>query len=156
MAAYVYNLTPLTGRKRNVDRRIVIQGFDVRRRSLIVFGIALALSLPPSGVLALVFGPVAFVIVPPVVILAAFVLIEGRSRRGLQLALYRSLLDKRRANIQDVFICWRPVPRSSEFVTITAASMPREDPDDRPRGGAVFTSANTRVAATSISSILEK
>lgn len=126
--AYMYNLTSLTGRQRNAGRTVIINGFEFGRRALIVFGIALGASLPFAVLLMGVFGPVTMVLVPALFIVSAFVLVESRTRNGLQVRLYRSILDKKKAKTDEFYICWRPVSESLGEARITASAAPRADP----------------------------
>ncbi len=126
MSPSVYSLTALTGRKKNAGRTLIIQGFEVGRRGLIITGLAIAASLIPTFILYGFAGPYAVVFVPPAFIAAAFYFIESRSRKGLQLRMYETIRDKKRADTTTFFICWRPVDEGLGEHTIVASAAPTQ------------------------------
>lgn len=150
--AYMYNLTSLTGRQRNAGRTVIINGFEFGRRALIVFGTALGASLIPAVVLMTVFGPLAMILVPGSFIAGAFILVESRTKNGLQVRLYQSILDKQKAKTDEFYICWRPVSDSLGQARIVASSAPRADPDGEAEAvfGGPATQARTRASIADI------
>lgn len=129
----VYDLTPLT-RSFN-QRRVVIQGFDVSLRSLVVF----LMGLVPSLVLMAIAWPLVGVY--SVLMFAAgefttFWLIEGRSREGLRLKNYQTIIDARRSNVGKFICCWQPVDVvAGHWHSVLASSVPvirDETVDDSP------------------------
>lgn len=148
--AYMYNLTSLTGRKRNVGRSAIVWGFEVRRRSAMVTAIAVGVSLIPTVILGALFGPLAYIITPAAVVTAAFVLVEGRSRKGLQLRLYQSILNKKKADTSTFYIYWRPVDQTLGRATIIASSRAVTTRDDTDTVAAVFSAPRRRGLAPTL------
>ena len=122
MNAFVYTLTSLTGRKRNEGRAVIVNGFEFGRRALTVFAVAVGASLIPAVILGAFLGPFAIIITPAVFVLAAFVFVEQRTRNGLQVRLCQSMLDKRKANVDEFYICFRPVGETLGKATIVASA----------------------------------
>jgi hypothetical protein len=127
MNAYVYTLTSLTGRKRNEGRSVIINGFEFGRRALTVVSVAVGASLIPALILGTIFGPLAFIITPAVTIAGAFLLVERRTRNGLQVRMYQSMLDKKKANVNEFYICFRPVGESLGMATLVTSSSVQRD-----------------------------
>lgn len=124
MSAYLYDLTSLTGRKRNAGRTIIVSGFEFSRRALLVTSVALGVALFPALIANLFFGPLAMIITAAVFVAGAFILFEGRTRSGLQVRLYRSILDKKKASTDTFYICFRPVGETLGRANIIASSEP--------------------------------
>lgn len=154
---FVYILTSLTGRKRNAGRTVIVQGFEFNRRTLLVTSVAVGLSLLPAIIASLYFGPAAIIAVPGVTVAAAFILVEQRSRNGLQLRLYQALSDKRKADTSQFFICWKPVDAELGYATIVKSSTPVSTPTPDPADKVSTTWTNPRRAAhrgSSLSTLL--
>jgi hypothetical protein len=98
----IYMLTAVT-RNAAANRRVVIKGFDIPARGLMIAAVAFIPALIVALVTAAIFGFVGFLMIP-VVELATFWLIEGRTRNGLQQRNYRTFLDKKKS-IAGKFIC---------------------------------------------------
>jgi len=113
----VYTLTDLTGRKKNIGRTMIVSGIEVRRNTIIVASVSLIISLVPTFVVFWFVGVYAVVFVPAAFIGAGFFLLS-KSRQGLQLSQYRALNDKRRADPNTFFICFRPTERQEGFARI--------------------------------------
>jgi len=98
----VFTLSRMT---RNVasQRRVVIQGFDLPARGLMIAGIAIVPGIIVTAIMWIFMGTLAIIWIP-VVELAAFWLIETRTRSGLRLRQYQAFLDKRRS-IAGTFVC---------------------------------------------------
>jgi len=98
----VFVLSRLT---RNVaaQRRVVIQGFDLPARGLIIAGAALLPALLITAIMWVFLGMLA-VIAIPIVEVAVFWLVESRTRSGLQLRQYQAFLDRRRS-VAGKFVC---------------------------------------------------
>lgn len=130
---HCYTLTNLTLRS-NQQRRVVIHGFDVRRRTFIIFLAALLPGLILTGIFWVFVGSYA-VIMFAVAQGAAFWFVEGRSNSGLRLRTYQTLLDKRRSTVGSFSMCGRPFdPTSVPKRTLTQSSVPVTDnsePQDR-------------------------
>jgi len=98
----VFTLSRLT-RDVATQRRVVIQGFDLPFRGLMIAGV----SFIPAVVVTLIFWPLfgsLAVIAIPVVELAAFWIIETRTRSGLRLRRYQAFIDARRS-LAGKFVC---------------------------------------------------
>lgn len=147
MSSYVYSLTSLTGRQRNVGRTAVISGFEVNRRTLIVAAVAVGVSLIPTLVLGSLFGPIAFIATPAVIVAATFILVEGRTRKGLKVRVYQSYLDKKRADVNDFYICFRPIGRDLGDATIVSSSIPVARPTTNTAAPVLGRRAKKQVAA---------
>ncbi|MGN7187547.1 hypothetical protein [Microbacterium enclense] len=101
----VYDLTELTGRKKNEESTTFVLTFEVGRRSLMVALISgTVVGLPVAAVLSWilsVFGLGEFlylVFLGPLLAGAIGIwLFVGRQSRGMRLTRYRGLLDKRKA-----------------------------------------------------------
>lgn len=122
-AGYIFDLTPLT-REVNADRRIVWQGFDVKRRHVVI-GL---LSFFYAAFAALMFRPIlgqgAFLLFLALWALP-FALIEGRSSQDLRLRNYQRLMDYGRANTGKFILCNRIVePGVLRAGIIRASSVP--------------------------------
>jgi len=124
MNAFVYTLTSLTGRKRNEGRAVIVNGFEFGRRALTVVAVAVGAAIIPSLILGAFFGPLAVIITPAVSILAAFLLVEKRTRNGLQVRMYQSMLDKRKSNVNEFYICFRPIGETlGRAMLVTSSSV---------------------------------
>lgn len=119
----VYSLTPLT-RSVNLQRRIVIQGFDLPLRSVVISSVAVV----PGALLAVILWPLLgtnALFAVPVVIGAAFWLVESRTRSGLQLRQYQRFMDMRRDVSGQFLLCGEIIsPRGHQFGRVVASSMP--------------------------------
>jgi len=122
-APTVYVLTDIT-RKANQNRRVVIQGFDVRWRTVVILG-ATAVPAIVLGIIGWSLAQQFGLILPPLFIGGAFYLIEHRTRTGLQLPMYRTILDRRRSSIGKFFMCGREIdPAAMPAVTLMASTVP--------------------------------
>lgn len=90
----LFSLTELTGRKSKDERTMVVQGFEMPRRYGIIAFVAFLPSLFAGISVFPFFGGVGAVVVFMVAMLAAFLIIEARSRRGLKLRMYQTVFDK--------------------------------------------------------------
>jgi hypothetical protein len=151
----MYNLTSLTGRDRNAGRTVIVNGFEFGRRALLVFGVAFAVALIPTIILSSMFGAVAMVLTPAVIITAAFVLVESRTRGGLKVRLYQSILDKKRAKTDEFYICWRPVSESLGQARIVSSSAPVASPSTTTAGPVFAGPATQARTRASIDDIME-
>ena len=152
--AYMYNLTSLTGRKRNDGRTVIINGFEFGRRALIVTGASFGVSIIPTALLASWFGMVATILTPAVFIAAGWIFWEGRSRKGLQLRRYRTALDKHRASTDQVYICITiPVKQTLGRGDIVASSIAVDDQPPAPP--AVFAPAKRTHTISPLAAIMK-
>lgn len=128
----VYNLTPLT-RTANANRRVVIQGFDLPARGLLVAALAAIPGLIATVIAWTIVGQLGILMLP-VVELLAFWLIEGRSRNGLQLRRYQTFYDRQRSMTGAYICCGVTVdPLGGTWATVTASSTPvLRPPDPQP------------------------
>ena len=121
---HVYDLTNLT-RGAGAQRRVVIQSFDVPLQSfvLVICGAVaalpfVALLFPLLGFFAL-FGIGMFE-------LAVFWLFRWRSRSGLRLKNYQTLLDRRRSKVGQILVCGQPYDFTRGIaITLVSSSLPR-------------------------------
>jgi hypothetical protein len=119
----VYSLTGLT-RNANAQRRVVIQGFDLPARGLLIAALAFVPSLLVTVIFWLFIGEYALVMIP-LVELGVFWLIEGRTRSGLKLRNYQTLYDRKRSSVGTFFVCGHPVDfRHGRAVTLVSSSIP--------------------------------
>lgn len=114
-APIIYDLTPMT---RNADeqRRWVIKGFDLPKRGILIGGIAFIPGIIITAFLFNFFG-IYSVFSLAIVELIAFWAFEGRSRQGMKLRNYQTILDKRRTKEGQFFICGNPIDISDHEVT---------------------------------------
>jgi len=120
----VYSLTELT-RNASADRRVVIQGFDLPMRGLMIVGIAAIPALIVTIIGWVLVGEYAVLLFVGVE-MAAYWLIETRSRRGLQLKRYQTILDRYRS-IDGRFTCCGVEidPLHGTWATIRSSSVHR-------------------------------
>lgn len=119
----LHTLTALTGRDSNVNRTIVVQGFEARRRTVVVAAIGAVPGLLLTVILWGFIGEFA-VLALPVAEGAAFWLIETRSRTGLQRRTYETLMDKKRSDAGQFYMCGRVIdPNLNELGTIMASTV---------------------------------
>lgn len=120
----LHTLTALTGRNSSANRTVIIQGFEARRRTLIVLAVGAVPALFITAVLWAIIGQYAVLALPAVEGLV-FWLVESRTRNGLQLRTYESLLDKKRSDAGKFYLCGRVIdPELNELGTIVAAAIP--------------------------------
>jgi len=119
----VYNLTNLT-RNANANRRVVIQGIDIPARGLLIAGLAAIPAFIATVIAWMIVGELG-VIMLPVVELAAFWLIETRSRSGLRLRRYQTFYDQHRS-LTGTFVCCGAAidPLHGTWATVAASSVP--------------------------------
>lgn len=144
-APRAYNLTELVGKKSDQGRTMIVATFEVQKRYLAIF---LAAFIPAllvglvAGKLIGVYGVLVFAAVEG----AAFYLVEGRTREGLQVRTYEWLNDKRNADTGRVFMCQREVdPAALEFFQVRGGTV--------PMSGGIDTSG---LSANTVAAILEK
>lgn len=121
---HVYSLTPLTGRRRNSDRRMVVATVEVRQRPFIISIISAVASAPVTGIMAIFVG-VWCLIVPPLFIVAGIWLWDARQRRGLHLLNYQAILDRRRATTGVLYAAGRPI-HTPQLVIHHPQTLPAE------------------------------
>lgn len=94
---YAYDLTPLTGRKRNRDRTIIVATAEVNRFTFAVTVIGLFAGGLPALLIGLALGPFwpAVIIMPVLTVVGGLVLVDQRSKSGLELRRYKTLLERR-------------------------------------------------------------
>lgn len=105
----MYSLTRLTGRRRNEGRVTVVQGFEFQRKTLVVLGASSAVGLVPALILALTVSPFFLLLIPAVITVCSYWLFITRSREGMKLSRYRTITDKRKANLNEFHICFEPI-----------------------------------------------
>jgi hypothetical protein len=120
----LHTLTALTGRDSGANRTIIVQGFEARRRTVVVAAIGALPALLVTAILWGFVGQYAMLAVPAVEGLT-FWLIETRTRGGLQQRQYTSLLDKRRSDAGKFYMCGRVVdPDLNELGSVVMSSVP--------------------------------
>lgn len=136
----LYLLTPMTGRTSGSDRTTVIGTVEMKWRTFWIGVFAMV----PGGILTAVFFPMLntwALLWFPIVVGAAFMLIERRSKEGLQLRTYQAMFDKKRSNVNTFYLCGQPVDVSGErFGTIRQVTVPvyRDEDDSRPKQPTYF------------------
>ena len=121
----IFCLTPLT-RGAASQRRVVIQGFDLPARALLIAGLAFLPAIVVTLIAWALVGMLGLLAIPLVEGLA-FWLIETRTRSGLRLRTYRALADKRNAKreVGKFFLAGRELdPLGEEWVTVRSGSVP--------------------------------
>jgi len=121
----VYTLTRLT-RKIDEQRRVVIQGFEVRARLVKVVLIGAVPAALLAAISATVLGIYA-ILVFVLVEVAVYILIEARIRSGLRLRAYQDLLDRSRSKVGTFQVAGETVdPLGGDWGYVTASSRPRQ------------------------------
>jgi hypothetical protein len=119
---HAYSLTRLTGRRKNADRSIVVATVEVNRTTFIIVVLSLAASVIPAVIVGILLGSNgAFaLIVPAAFVAAGLILVDQRTRKGLQLRRYEAMWDKRRAKAArgTVYVCGEPL-HVPQIVTMT-------------------------------------
>ena len=127
----MFSLSPLTRRAAS-QRRVIVSGWDVPLRGFMIFLAALPVALAVTALLWVLFAGEYALAMIPVVEIAVFWLIETRTRSGLRLRTYQTILDSQRAQIGTFFCCWRVIdPLSGRLGVIVASSIPVV-PAERP------------------------
>lgn len=102
----IYTLTELTGRRSGTDRRVIIQGFDLPMRSVIIGGIVAVPAFIATVIVWQFVGGYS-VLTFFVVEAAAFWLIEGTTSRQMGVKNYQALADRRRSSVGQFYMCGR-------------------------------------------------
>lgn len=115
---HVYSLTRLTGRRKNVDRTIVVATVEVNRATFVVVVGSALVSIVPAVIVGALLGAFALA-VPALFIGAGLILVDQRTRKGLQLRRYEAMWDKRKTKVirGTVFVCGEPL-RVPHIVTM--------------------------------------
>lgn len=120
----LHTLTALTGRDAGANRTVIIQGFEARRRTVVVAAIGALPALLVTVVLWGVIGSYAALALPAVEALT-FWLLEVRSRTGLQRRTYEALLDRKRSDAGQFTLCGLVIdPDLHELGTVMASTVP--------------------------------
>lgn len=146
MPAYAYSLTGLTGRKKNVDRSVIVATVEVNRFTFAVVVSAAIVSLLPTVGVGLLLGPLWWLALglPFLFVAAGLIFIDQRSKGGLRLRRYQAIAEKRRGKkrAEAIYVCGvplsPPVMRSivPQFRDAAPASEPHANGTDvRVRGG---------------------
>ena len=141
----VYSLTPLTGSRKNENRRTVVMTFEVKQRSLIVGILSFIASLPVTGIIALFIG-IYSLVVPFIMVGAGLWLWDSRQRRGLKLLNYQAMLDSRKARNGVLYSAGQPVPHA-RAVMHQSQIVPVEK-EAGTVAPSVLASSNTQVEAS--------
>jgi len=133
----VYTLTALT-RTANANRRVVIQGIDIPARGLMIAGLAAIPALIATVIAWAIVGELGILMLP-IIELAAFWLIETRSRSGLRLRRYQTFYDQHRSIAGTFVCCGAPIdPLHGTWATVAASSTPALLVDDTDPAEDVF------------------
>ena len=133
----LHTLTSLTGRNAGENRTIVVQGFEARRRTVIVALIGVVPALLVTILAWTIFGQ-RWVVAFPIVELAVFWLVERRARDGLQRRNFETLMDRKRSDAGRFYMCGRVIdPDLHELGTVVASSVPVLDLSTTTTGLAV-------------------
>ena len=128
----VFVLTELT-RNASSQRRVVIQGLDLPARGLLIALAALLPGILLSALFFAVLGQYAFFMIP-ISEVAMFWLVESRTRSGLHLRQYQSLLDRSKSNVGIFMCCGVPVePLAGRWGTIVSSSQPNPRADNHKK-----------------------
>lgn len=121
----LHTLTALTGRDAHQHRTIIIQGFEASRTTFIIVGV---LSVPTLLVTAVAWSLIGYyaVSVGAIAFGAGWWLLATRSRRGLQRRTFETLLDKKRSDAGQFYMCGRVIdPDQFELGMVVASTVPR-------------------------------
>jgi hypothetical protein len=121
----IFCLTPLT-RGAASQRRVVVHGFDLPARGLLIAGLAFVPAVVVAVIAWMMVGELGFLAVPLVEVLA-FWLIETRTRSGLRLRTYQALTDKQKAKreVGKFFVAGRELdPLGGAWFTVRSGSVP--------------------------------
>lgn len=122
----LYMLTHLTGEKSKTDRTAVIQGIEIRRRTLVV-SIAGFIASAPLAIMVLILWGAQGLIIFPLGIIVFNVLFNMYRQDGLRLRHWQHARDKYwSANAKDQFtLCFLPLDeRSSRWKKTLPCSEP--------------------------------
>ena len=120
----LHTLTALTGRDAAAQRTVVFKGFEARRRTAVVLAVGAAPAVMLTTVMWMFIGVYA-VLCLPAVEGATWWLLETRSRNGLQQRTYETLLDRRRSDAGQFFMCGRVIdPDLNELGTVVLSTVP--------------------------------
>lgn len=119
----VYVLTDIT-RRSSEQRRVVVSGFDVRWRTVVIAMIG----APPGVILAafgwMFIGEMAILAIPATV-MALYYLVEARSRSGLGLPMWRMLVDRKTSSVGRFFLCGVEIdPLDIPVVNVVRSTVP--------------------------------
>lgn len=120
----LHTLTALTGRDAHQHRTVIIQGFEASRTTFIIVGV---LSVPTLLVTAVAWNLIGYyaVSVGAVAFGAGWWLLATRSRRGLQRRTFETLLDRRRSDAGQFYMCGRVIdPDQFELGMVLASTVP--------------------------------
>lgn len=121
----VYVLTDIT-RRSSEQRRVVVSGFDVRWRSVVMCMIGTPPGLMLVGIGWVFLGQYALLLLP-LTIVGLFVLVDGKSKAGLGLPLWRTLLDRKQSSVGKFFMCGVEIdPLDEPIVNIVLSTVPVE------------------------------
>lgn len=120
---HIYDLTGLT-RGAGEQRRVIIQSFDIPMQSFILSICGFVAALPFVVIFYPLLGYFAFLGIV-VVEMGMFWLFRWRSRSGLRLKNYRSILDRRRSHIGQFLVCGQPYDFTLGLaITVVSSSSP--------------------------------
>lgn len=120
----LYTLTDMTGRRANDNRTVVVATIEMKSRHMVIVicsvipgMLVMLMTLPAMGQWALVF-PVVFVGI-------GFLASEARTRTGLKQRIYKDMLAKSKAHLNEFVLSGHPIdPGGSEFGVIHQTAVP--------------------------------
>lgn len=126
----VYVLTDIT-RRSSEQRRVVVSGFDVRWRTVVICMIG----APPGVFMAalgwMFVGEMAILAIP-LTIMALYYMVEARSRTGLGLPMWRMMLDRKKSSVGKFFLCGVEIdPLDIPLVNVVRSTVPVEHDRER-------------------------
>jgi hypothetical protein len=130
----LYSLTKYVGQKAADERTTHFQGLvEIRSRSLKVGVYAFVPAVLISLLFSIIIGPASVLIIPVFVLLSVF-LVEKRSRKGMNLRLYRQILDDRASKTVDFYICGEKIDltKTGVFSKVVKASKPAGLANQKP------------------------
>lgn len=121
----MYSLTHLTGRKRNADRKVIIATVEVNKATFVISIVAVVASILPTVIAMATFGPPAAVLVPALFIGAGYFLFRYRAQKGLQMPMYKLLMDKSSVKRMrgQILVCGVPVQEHASIGQLTRSSV---------------------------------
>ncbi|MGL5825515.1 MAG: hypothetical protein ACRCYU_11985 [Nocardioides sp.] len=120
----LYSLTAMTGREASASRTVVIGTVELNYRVWIIILCSSPIGLLLAGLCWPLIGQIAILwifVIPPV----ALYLVHARSRQGLKQPVYRTLIDKRKADLNTFYLCDEPLKVTvDDFYQIVGNTVP--------------------------------
>lgn len=100
----MFMLTPMTGKEAAESRTVIISGFEVGFKTFVIC----CLAAFPGLILAIIFYPFlgsGALLMFPLAIGGCLYLFQSRSREGLKLRTWQTMVDKKKASVNQFFMC---------------------------------------------------